>query len=236
MSRYIVAFIIGISFFILAEAVQANSQSGVQVEINDIYIDSNQTENRINNVRELVISQNEIEQFHRQGYVIDSAYPSQKTTSNIVFSLDHQLISFNFIDKIQSKQVTMTVSSDSIFSYKVILNQASPLSNRNGDVIQNTRCNSSQPCTPFKASLWDIHSNAGIGYTMFGQDIPKDFQNGTFYRHFNNNTSTMFPILMYGKFVETSSQAHLTVQYIDADSTNETNYSSEIEIITLPSI
>jgi len=54
-----------------------------------------------------------------------------------------------------------------------------------GDSIPDTSCDSGT-CTEATAAVWSLASTYGFGYNMSGNDIPSDFVNSTYFRHFAN--------------------------------------------------
>lgn len=128
-------------------------------------------------------------QYASSGYYVKAGFPYIKTIIPFAFSISNLSINFGsltpnaFPDPLPSH--TLTVSSGGAGGYSVAALENHPLQLKGTATnIPDTDCNSG--CTQTAAGVWDQTAKYGFGFNMSGNDIPADFINSTYFRHFAN--------------------------------------------------
>lgn len=121
------------------------------------------------------------------GYLVRSGFQYIHSIIPFSFSMSNYLINFDTVIPGTPKTLTstLTVSSGGAGGYKVMARETDYLKATTGDSIPDTTCDSSS-CNETTAGVWSLSSTYGFGYNMSGTDIPSDFVNSTYFRHFAN--------------------------------------------------
>lgn len=117
--------------------------------------------------------------------------------------------------------------------YSVSAHARAPLKNENGDVIEDTACDSG--CTESNAGIWINPASRGFGYNAVGNDVSTDFVNNTLFRPFpdiskNESPATVMITDQAGK----NRTATVTYQAAISASQPGGNYATQIVYIATP--
>ena len=129
--------------------------------------------------------------FSSNGYLVRSGFQYINSIIPFSFSISNFLINFGtLIPGTPSTQTsTLTVSSGGAGGYKVTARETDYLKSTNGGSIPDVLCDDGF-CTQSSATPWTLDTTYGFGYNMSGNDIPGDFTDQTYYRHFANTAQS----------------------------------------------
>lgn len=177
----------------------------------------------------------ESDEFDRVGVLVKS---DNQSTKNFPFRIvvEKSLLSMKDIVP-NTPSVTSSVISvtGGRTAYQVTATELDQLKKLSGEAIPDTQCSVKRRCTYTLAAPWDSISSYGFGYSLSGQDIPKDFENSRFFRPFSNSGKNKETIVIM-KGTDKSDERHSTitlksiVSAVQADGTYET----VIEIAAIP--
>lgn len=121
------------------------------------------------------------------GYLVRSGFQYIHSIIPFSFSMSNFLINFGTLipGTPSTLASTLTVSAGGAGGYRVTAREATSLQTTGGQSIPDTTCDAGT-CTESAAGVWSQVSTYGFGYNMTGQDIPSDFINSTYFRHFAN--------------------------------------------------
>ncbi len=121
------------------------------------------------------------------GYLVRSGFQYIHSIIPFSFSMSNYLINFGTLvpGSPSTLTSTLTVSSGGAGGYKVTTRETGTLQTDGGQSIPDTTCDSGT-CSEGVAGVWAQATTYGFGYNMSGNDIPADFVNSTYYRHFAN--------------------------------------------------
>jgi hypothetical protein len=138
-------------------------------------------------------------EFNSTGYTIKSGFQYIHSIIPFAFSVSntHIVLGTLTAGTFASATTDLTVSFGSAGTYQVTAQELDTLKTLSGNSIPDTQCDSGVPCTsPSTAQPWTSTSRYGFGYNMSGNDIPTDFINSTYYRPFNNFSTSDNPIVV----------------------------------------
>lgn len=249
----IILLLIGIAFF---TCISVNAQVGfeddsVQIQFND-EIEPTQRPTRTPTptkiqARDHIIYGEQKAKFEKDGIVVIDTPPAQETKSYLETSLSSVKISFDSLrpNMMQEKSVSMGVSSNSgSYSYQVVGMQSGFFVSPGGFGIDNTLCDIVKtPCTTTYARKWESNEASGFGYRLRGQDSPLDFINDTYYRVFpvtvdkkGKSTSDLPVVLFQNNSIEGNREGAITFKIVPPPTFTEGTYTTELKIITYPSL
>lgn len=125
------------------------------------------------------------------GYLVRSGFQYIHSIIPFSFSMSNFLINFGGVipGSPVTVQSTLTVSSGGAGGYKILARESDYLKNSAGQTIPDTTCDSGG-CSETTAAVWSLAGTYGFGYNMTGSDIPSDFVNSTYFRHFANASAS----------------------------------------------
>ena len=124
--------------------------------------------------------------FSSTGYRVRSGFQYIHTIIPFSFSISDISIDFGTltVGVGTTQATTLTVKAGGAGGYSVKARENHPLTNTGGTAtIPDTVCDNGN-CTQTLAQVWDQTTTYGFGFNMSGDDIPVDFTNSTYYRHF----------------------------------------------------
>jgi hypothetical protein len=129
--------------------------------------------------------------YSSSGYRIRSGFQYISSIIPFSFSISSYLINFGTLipDTPSTLTSTLTVSAGGAGGYSVKARENDALKTTSGDTIPDVTCDAGT-CTEGTAEVWSLVSTYGFGYNMSGNDIPADFTNSTYFRHFANQTQS----------------------------------------------
>lgn len=121
------------------------------------------------------------------GFLVRSGFQYIHSIIPFSFTLSNFLIDFGMLTPGTPSTLTstLTVSSGGAGGYKVTAREKDYLKTSFGQSIPDTTCDAGT-CTQATASVWSLGTTYGFGYNMTGNDIPADFIDSTYFRHFAN--------------------------------------------------
>lgn len=121
------------------------------------------------------------------GYRVRSGFQYIHSIIPFSFSMSNFLINFGSLipGTPSTLPSTLTVSSGGAGGYKVTARESDYLKTSGGQSIADTTCDAGT-CTHTAAGVWTLGTTYGFGFNMSGNDIPGDFVDGTYFRHFAN--------------------------------------------------
>lgn len=121
------------------------------------------------------------------GYLVRSGFQYIHSIIPFSFSMSNFLINFGTLvpGSPSTLTSTLTVSSGGAGGYKVTTRETGTLQTNGGQSIPDTTCDSGI-CSESLAGVWTQATTYGFGYNMSGNDVPADFVNSTYFRHFAN--------------------------------------------------
>lgn len=121
------------------------------------------------------------------GYRVKAGFQYIHSIIPFTFSMSNYLINFGTIIPGTPATLTsnLTVSAGGAGGYKVMARESTAMQTTSGDSIPDTTCDAGT-CTQSVAGVWSQVTTYGFGYNMSGQDIPADFTDSTYFRHFAN--------------------------------------------------
>jgi len=121
------------------------------------------------------------------GYRVRSGFQYIHSIIPFSFAMSNYLINFGTLvtGVPATMSATLTVSDGGAGGYKVTARESDYLKTSGGIAIPDTTCDSSS-CSESAAGVWALSSTYGFGYNMSGNDIPADFADATYFRHFAN--------------------------------------------------
>jgi hypothetical protein len=173
------------------------------------------------------LSKKEQELFNQNGYL------SYELPDDI-FNLSLSSESLTFGDFTAFKPVIagtdIQLMSRSSLGYQLSFLQLTALKDFNGNVITNTKCNSS--CSKTSAGLWNNDSITGIGYKL-KEIAPDDFRSEDHYRVFSLSENGEHPVIALFDNKKTSAKTHLTVKIVPGPE-NVNIYNGIVQVTALP--
>lgn len=73
-----------------------------------------------------------------------------------------------------TNNLTLTVSAGGTGGYQVTVQENRPLTSTAGNTIPDTTCDAGN-CDEITAAAWSSNTTYGLGYTLFGDDVPTPF-------------------------------------------------------------
>jgi hypothetical protein len=124
--------------------------------------------------------------FSSTGYRVRSGF--QYIHSIIPFSFSISNINIDFgtltLGVGSTQQTTLTVKAGGAGGYSVKARENHPLQNdATTATIPDTLCDNGN-CTQTQAEVWTQSTTEGFGFNMSGDDVPSDFVDSTYFRHF----------------------------------------------------
>ena len=121
------------------------------------------------------------------GYLVRSGFQYIHSIIPFSFSMSNFLINFGTLIPGSPSTLTSTliVSSGGAGGYRVTTRETGTLQTTGGQSIPDTTCDSGT-CSESLAGIWSQATTYGFGYNMSGNDIPADFADSTYFRHFAN--------------------------------------------------
>jgi len=125
--------------------------------------------------------------YSSSGYAVRSGFQYIHSIIPFSFSMSNFLINFGTLTTGIPSTLTSTliVSAGGAGGYKVTARESTALQKTGGQSIPDTLCDA-LGCTESAAGVWSLATTYGFGYNMSGNDVPSDFINSTYYRHFAN--------------------------------------------------
>lgn len=129
--------------------------------------------------------------FASSGYLVRSGFQYIHSISPFSFVISNYLINFGTLvpGTPSTLTSTLTVSSGGAGGYKVMAREVDYLKSSGGSFIPDTSCDDGF-CTHTSASAWTLNTAYGFGFNMTGDDIPADFTDSTYFRHFANESQS----------------------------------------------
>lgn len=171
------------------------------------------------------------------GYLVRSGFQYIHSIIPFTFSMSNFLINFGTLlpDTPETLNSTLTVSAGGAGGYKVTAREIDYLKSTAGDIIPDTTCDSSD-CTESTAGVWTLSSTYGFGYNMGGDDVPSDFVNTTYFRHFANaSQSQVDQVVMSSNNVTRESSATITYKVNISGTQEAGQYQNIILFTAIPS-
>lgn len=171
------------------------------------------------------------------GYLVRSGFQYIHSVIPFSFSMSNFLINFGTLlpDTPETLNSTLTVSAGGAGGYKVTARELDYLKNNTGDVIPDTVCDNSD-CTEAVAKVWSLDSTYGFGYNMSGDDVPSDFTDTTYFRHFANaSQSQVDQIIMSSNYVTRESSSTITYKINVSGTQPAGQYQNKILFTAVPS-
>ena len=175
--------------------------------------------------------------YSSSGYRVRSGFQYIHSIIPFSFSMSNFLINFGTL--IPGTPVTLTstltVSAGGAGGYKVTTRESGSLQTSGGQSIPDATCDAGT-CTESAAGVWSQASTYGFGYNMSGQDIPSDFINSTYFRHFANaGLSQTDQIVMINANVGRSRTATITYKVNISGVQGSGRYQNKILFTAIPS-
>ena len=171
------------------------------------------------------------------GYLVRSGFQYIHSIIPFSFSISDFLISFGTLipDTPSTLTSTLTVSSGGAGGYSVTAVENDSLKTTTGTAIPDTTCDAGT-CTETSATVWNLDTTYGFGYNMTGDDIPADFIDSTYYRHFANSTVSELPQVVMGNVnVGRDRTATITFKANVSGTQAAGNYQNNILFTAIPS-
>ncbi|KKQ48441.1 MAG: hypothetical protein US68_C0032G0002 [Candidatus Shapirobacteria bacterium GW2011_GWE1_38_10] len=123
------------------------------------------------------------------GYLVRSGFQYIHSIIPFSFSMSNYLINFGTLIPGTPSELTstLTVSSGGAGGYRVTARENNALKTSDGQEIPDVTCDGAD-CSEATAGVWSLATTYGFGYNMTGNDIPADFTDNTYYRHFANSS------------------------------------------------
>lgn len=175
--------------------------------------------------------------YSSNGYLVRSGFQYIHSIIPFSFSMSNFLINFGTIipGTPSTLTSTLTVSAGGAGGYKVTAKESDYLKTAGGQLITDTTCDAAN-CTQSSAGVWSLNTTYGFGYNMAGDDVPADFVDSTYYRHFANvSESQTDQVVMSSSNVGKSRSATMTYK-INVSGTQEMGqYQNKILFTAIPS-
>ena len=128
--------------------------------------------------------------FTSNGYLVRSGFQYINSIIPFSFSLSNFLINFGTLTPGTPSTLTstLTISSGGAGGYKVTARESDYLKSTDSSIPDAT-CDDGF-CTQSSATPWTLDTAYGFGYNMEGDDVPADFTDSTYYRHFANQAQS----------------------------------------------
>src|SRR4030043_938565 len=126
--------------------------------------------------------------FSSTGYRVRSGFQYIHTIIPFSFSISDISIDFGTltVGVGTTQATTLTVKAGGAGGYSVKAKENHPLKNDSQTAtIPDTTCDNGN-CTQTSAEIWSQSTTYGFGFNMSGDDIPADFTDSTYFRHFAN--------------------------------------------------
>lgn len=129
---------------------------------------------------------------------------------------------------------TLTVTTRNQ-GYRVYAFEQHPLRHSQGVyTIPDTTCDAGT-CSQTTAGIWTNQSISGFGFNMSGHDVPADFVNSTYFRHFaDNSVAEPMQIVMSSTNIANNRQATVTYKAGIAGSQAAGKYETAVVYIAVP--
>ena len=174
--------------------------------------------------------------YSSSGYAVRSGFQYIHSIIPFSFSMSNFLINFGTLTPGTPSTLTSTliVSAGGAGGYKVTARESSALQKTGGQSIPDTLCDAG--CTESAAGVWSLATTYGFGYSMSGNDVPSDFINSTYYRHFANaSQSQTDQIIMGSANVGRTRTATITYKINVSAVQPAGNYQNRILFTAIPS-
>ncbi len=171
------------------------------------------------------------------GYRVKSGFQYIHSIIPFSFSMSNFLINFgNLIPETPATaSSTLVVSSGGAGAYKVTARESDYLKTDTGNIIPDTTCDASS-CSESAAGVWTLTSTYGFGYNMTGNDIPADFVDETYFRHFANVAQSQTDqVVMSSNTVGRGRTATITYKVNVSAVQPAGNYQNKILFTAIPS-
>jgi hypothetical protein len=125
--------------------------------------------------------------YSSNGYRVRSGFQYIHSIIPFSFSMSNYLINFGTLipNSPSSRTSTIVVSAGGAGGYSVKARENDYLKTSGGQTIPDTLCDSGT-CSESTAGVWSQSTTYGFGYNMSGNDVPADFSDSTYFRHFAN--------------------------------------------------
>jgi hypothetical protein len=125
--------------------------------------------------------------YSSSGYLVRAGFQYIHSIIPFSFSMSNFLINFGTLmpGTPVTRTSTLIVSSGGAGGYRITARESGYLQTTTGKVIPDATCDAGT-CSQTAAAVWALTTTYGFGYNMSGQDVPSDFVDGTYYRHFAN--------------------------------------------------
>ena len=128
-------------------------------------------------------------QYGSTNYFVGSGFQYIYQIDYFSFDISKLLIDFGelYYGSFATDSHTITITTPGASGYKVYAFENQALKLIDGtDEIRDTLCDAGT-CDETSAAIWTNANNHGFGFNMTGDDIPSDFVNSNYFRHFANN-------------------------------------------------
>ena len=170
----------------------------------------------------------------QQGYTILSGKDDQYAAQHFTIAISQTSITFENTpnQSTQQKDLDISVSSEGTYGYQIIASQPSILTTMTGLTIKNTTCDSPQySCSVNNAASWESDTSYGFGYTIKGNDTPRDFNNSTYFRPFSAERDIT---IMSESMTEKVRTATVTMRLKTQAGQPEGSYHTTVQLLALP--
>ncbi len=171
------------------------------------------------------------------GYLVRSGFQYINSIIPFSFSVSDFLINFGTLIPETPSTLTSTliVSAGGAGGYSVTAKEDDSLKTNGGTSIPDTTCDAGT-CSESEAKVWNLTSTHGFGYNMSGDDIPTDFVDSTYFRHFANTAVSEVPQVVMGNVnVGRERTATMTFKVNVSGTQPGGNYQNKILFTALPS-
>lgn len=129
--------------------------------------------------------------FTSNGYYVKSGFQYIHSIIPFSFTISDFLINFETLipGVPATASATLTVSAGGAGGYRVTARESDYMKSSDGSSIPDTTCDATD-CSESVAQVWSLGTTYGLGFNMSGDDVPADFVNGTYYRHFANQAQS----------------------------------------------
>ena len=170
-------------------------------------------------------SSSERKLFEEQGYVVKSS------AQDISFSVDRTQIAFgSFVTAPVQEESSATSITSQESGFQILMGAKGGFASANSSIIPPTRCDSRQTCSPLRAQQWKNDQTPGWGYSLSGNDAPRDFKDKTFYRPVSLDGS----IALIKQGASTKRNAPTLHWKVVTNGENEETYSTVVTLFALP--
>lgn len=172
--------------------------------------------------------------FKSRGYIFINDDFNNNTELSL--SLSANTIEFSDLTSkpLQEKNVSYTITSNLNTRINLFLHKDTELAAPNGQIISNTICQHSFPCTDNLAQEWVDSYIYGIGYRIINNKRPIDFITDSYYRSLPK-TNVSKKIISYNNLL-TNLDGKIGFKINLEDNQKDSSYESVLTLLVLPSL